>query len=317
MKAIGGYFELEVVRKEEYHSNAIRLNSGRSALEYIILCNGYKKIYIPFFTCDVVLEPLLRNNIKYEFYNIDENLEPVFDFNILCDDEAFLYTNYFGVKDTYVQSLSIAVKNVIIDNAQSFYSYPVQNADSFYSPRKFFGLPDGGYAYTKITCKKNLEKDNKSIQRMSHLLIRLSQDAEQGYSDFVRNDKSLVNEPMLQMSNLTEMLLKGIDYINISNKRKNNFDVLHEVLGQKNLFKIEKDPSQTPMIYPYRTADKYLRRKLIENRIYTAKYWPNVEKWTKKSSLENRLSEEFIHIPIDQRYNEDDMKYILTNIISE
>jgi hypothetical protein len=33
--SIGGYFELELSRGEEYHSDAIRLNTGRNAFEYI------------------------------------------------------------------------------------------------------------------------------------------------------------------------------------------------------------------------------------------------------------------------------------------
>ena len=32
--SIGGYFELELPQGEEYHKNAIRLNTGRNAFEY-------------------------------------------------------------------------------------------------------------------------------------------------------------------------------------------------------------------------------------------------------------------------------------------
>jgi len=35
MNSIGGYFELELLRREEYHKNAIRLNTGRNAFEYV------------------------------------------------------------------------------------------------------------------------------------------------------------------------------------------------------------------------------------------------------------------------------------------
>ena len=57
MSAIGGYFELELNKQGEYHQDAIRLNTGRNALEYIILANNYKKIYIPYITCAVLLQP--------------------------------------------------------------------------------------------------------------------------------------------------------------------------------------------------------------------------------------------------------------------
>ena len=65
MKAIGGYFELELQKNEEYHKDALSLNTGRNALEYILKANAYKKIYIPYFTCDVLLQPILKLKLKY------------------------------------------------------------------------------------------------------------------------------------------------------------------------------------------------------------------------------------------------------------
>ena len=40
---IGGYFGLELLDNGEFHKNAIRLNTGRNALEYILQSNRYKK----------------------------------------------------------------------------------------------------------------------------------------------------------------------------------------------------------------------------------------------------------------------------------
>ena len=178
MNEFGGYFELELNNKPLFHKNAIALNSGRNSFEYILLANEYKKVYIPFYTCEVILEPLLRNNIEYEFYYINENLEPIFDYNKLYDNIAFLYTNYFGLKNNFIKSISGNCTNLIIDNSQSFFSLPKLNEDTFYSPRKFFGIPDGGYVYCKKRLYKTLEFDIKSIERMGHLLKRLAFNAQ-------------------------------------------------------------------------------------------------------------------------------------------
>jgi len=43
MNAIGGYFELELPYGEEYHKNAIRLNTCRNAFEYILIAKSYKR----------------------------------------------------------------------------------------------------------------------------------------------------------------------------------------------------------------------------------------------------------------------------------
>jgi hypothetical protein len=65
------------------------------------------------------------------------------------------------------------------------------------------------------------------------------------------------------------------------------------------------------MVYPYWCEDKKLREKLITNKIYTPIYWPNVLDWSKKDSLENKMTKEIVYLPIDQRYNKEDMLKIL------
>ena len=72
VESIGGYFGLEL-RSKEFHKDAIRLNTGRNALEYILLANSYKK-YLPCFTCNVLLEPIKKLNIQVVFYSINKSL---------------------------------------------------------------------------------------------------------------------------------------------------------------------------------------------------------------------------------------------------
>ena len=74
-KTIGGYFELELPCKAEYYTNAVRLNTGRNCLEYILRLRQYKKVYIPYYTCEVVLEPFHKLNIEYEFYHTRVRLQ--------------------------------------------------------------------------------------------------------------------------------------------------------------------------------------------------------------------------------------------------
>lgn len=68
---IGGYFSLELPFSEEYHKDAIRLNTGRNCLEYILRVRKHSKVYIPYYTCDVLLEPFEKLGIRYEFYHIN------------------------------------------------------------------------------------------------------------------------------------------------------------------------------------------------------------------------------------------------------
>lgn len=317
MKAIGGYFELELYNEsKEFHTGAICLNTARNALEYILMVKKIKKVFLPYFTCEVLLEPLNKLQIPFQFYSVDENLEPIFDFTVLQIDDAFLYTNYFGLKDSFIKQLSLVCKQLIVDNAQAFYSKPLQGVPTFYSVRKFFGVSDGAYLYNDEKIDIILEQD-VSFERMSHLLIRVDVSAEAGYPFFSANDKSLDNQSIKKMSNLTKSILNTLDYEGIANKRRDNFAFLDNILKKSNKFSFQLDTNSVPMVYPYWTKDKNLRNKLIENKIYTANYWPNVKEWCKEDDLEYQLVNEVVYLPIDQRYSRQEMELIVKKIIYE
>ena len=316
-KAIGGYFELEIpFNGSSYQSDDfITLNSARNCLEYILRAKKGSKIYLPYYTCDVILEPIEKLSLDYEFYDVDFNLEPIFDYSRIKNNEFFLYTNYFGIKDNFINELIQRIpKNIIIDNAQALFSPAIKNISQFYSPRKFVGVADGGLLHTIEKIDTDFEKD-ESYQRMSHLLKRIDLSAEQGYADFSENDKSLEQQPIKRMSNLTERILSGIDYQSIKKQRKENFSFLHEALKDKNLLSIELSKDSIPMIYPFRTHDENLRQNLINERVYCATYWPNVFNWCNEDKNSYILAKEIIALPIDQRYSTNEMKKILECIM--
>ena len=97
MKIIGGYFELELNKGQEFHKDALRLNTGRNAFEYILRTNKYSKVLLPYYTCDNMIEPLEKIGINYDYYMLDEKLYPVLDFSKLNENDVLVYINYFGV----------------------------------------------------------------------------------------------------------------------------------------------------------------------------------------------------------------------------
>jgi hypothetical protein len=313
--SIGGYFELELPVREEYHNNALRLNTGRNAFEYVLRAKKYKKLYLPFYTCDAMLEPINKLGIDYEFYHIDQSFRPVFDFSSIRQEDVFVYNNYFGICDEQTREIAAQCKNLIIDNSQAFYSKPIKGVDTFYSPRKFFGLPDGAYLYTDAFLDNEFEQDI-SYERCMHLLGRVDTGAERNYNSFVKNDNALKEQPIKIMSELTTKLLKGIDYKNIFIRRKENFNYLHNALKNSNQLKfINIDEIETPMVYPYLISNgNSIKMELIKNKIFIASYWPNVVEWCEKEVFEYKLSADMISIPIDQRYDTENMKYIIEKI---
>ena len=119
---------MELPMLEEYHKDALRLNTGRNCLEYILRARKYDKVYVPYYTCEVILEPFMKLNIPYAFYHIDIHLE-LNDRIILKENEALLYTNYFGLKQRYVEQLAERFgSRLIVDNTQAFYAKRIEGA---------------------------------------------------------------------------------------------------------------------------------------------------------------------------------------------
>jgi hypothetical protein len=312
---IGGYLQLDLGTSEPYHSNVVSVNSGRNALEYLLKTHHFSKIYVPLYMCEVLLEPINRLNLAYEFYSVDEQLKPILEAQT-NSSIAVLYINYFGVRSSDVEELSTIHTHLIVDNSQAFFDKPISSVPTFYSPRKFFGLPDGGYVSTSERLEEPLDLDT-SVDRSIHLLRRIESGAESGYGDFVRNDNALTGLPLKQMSKLTEALLGNIDYEKIKTIRLQNFNFLHEHLGGQNKLTLEPSALSGPMVYPFLIKDgKILKGKLIRERIFVATYWSNMRSYLPENSLEEGLINDLVPLPIDQRISIADLKQIL-HIINE
>lgn len=305
-KPIGGYFELELPQFAELHADAVALNSGRFCLEYVLRCKKYRKVYVPYFTCDSVVEPMEKLNIQYEFYHIDSDYK-VTDKIELSEDEALLYTNYWGIQDDYCAVLAGRYKHqLMLDYTQAFYSKPIDGIDTFYSCRKFFGVPDGGYLYTDVKANFDIEQD-ESYVRMDSLVKRIDLSPEAGYDDFHRVGAEFRNMPIRRMSKLTRRMMQGIDYRMAAQRRISNYNLLRKYLGGRLLM-----DGDVPMVYPYVSDQgQELRKRLISQKVFVAKYWPNVEEWAGEGDAETWMSNHILPLPIDQRYDEEDMERIV------
>ena len=310
MKEIGGYFELEFSKKVGYHDELLKLNSGRNAFKYILKTINPQKIFIPNYICDSIIEPLEEMKISYEFYNVNKNFEIVQDIT-LKKNEIILYVNYFALKSKYVKNLANKYSNnLIVDNTQAFFEKPLKDINTIYSPRKFFGVSDGGYLSTTVLFKENLEQD-ESYHNAIQLLGRIDKNASLFYTDYQKAEQRLINQPIKQMSKLTQNILSSIDYEDVIKRRKENFDYLHKELGNINLIKSESDLEFVPFVYPLMIEDESLRQKLIEKKIYIAKYWNEVLNRQNISNIEKNFVNKILPLPIDQRYDLNDMKRIL------
>ena len=314
MKAAGGYFELELNGHDgHYHDAAIKLNNGRNALFCILQNGNYPGIYLPEYYCDVLLQPILKLNIPVTYYKLNDLLDPLIDIAHIDKNAIFLYTNYFGLKDDTVHKLSSFGRNLVIDNAQAFFSKPVAGVKTFYSARKFFGVPDGAYLYADEVSTDDLPVDI-SFHRTLHLFKRLELTPEEGYQDFISNERLMDTLPAAKMSVLTETLLKSINYKLIIKKRRDNFLFLSTHLEHINLLSLPLSADAVPMAYPFLTENALLRKKLIENRIFIPQYWPHLSNADLKNSIAQRYAEYLLPLPVDQRMDNDTLERMINLI---
>ena len=304
MKEIGGYLELEKSHGDhEYYGDLIALNTARNALVYLLKARKIKKLYIPYFLCDSASGVCDREGYKYEYYNVDENLRPVFD-KELSGDEWFYLVNYYGqINNNEILEFKKKYNNLIVDNVQAFYQKPLLGIDTIYSCRKFFGVPDGAYLATDAILDEELEQD-VSDNRMAHIIGRAKDSASEHYTEYTANEELFENLKLKSMSKLTHKLLRDIDYEECKRKREENFRYLHEQLGKKNKLKITVP--EGPYMYPYYTENgMVLKKKLAEQKIYIPTLWPNV--LDMECELGKKLAENILPLPCDQRYLKNEM----------
>lgn len=300
--SFGSYYSLEISKRnsEIYHSNAIWLNTGRNAFEYILKAKDVSKIYLPYFSCDALLTPLKKLNICYEYYCVDELLFPLFDYECIKHKEYFLYINYFGLKSDVAQFLQGKVANLIVDNTQAFFSKPLVNVPTFYSTRKFFGVPDGALL-CNVSEKIPLTKD-KSAERFAHLLLRHENESDVGYGEYLKVEQQLNDTPLMAMSNLTSRLMKSIDFEYHKKSRNENFRYLEKNFGSINRFKYLFN--EAPLVYPLWVKNGVgIKKELLKERVYLPTYWPNVLGILSANEIEVDLVNNILPIPIDSRYS--------------
>ena len=119
------------------------------------------------------------------------------------------------------------------------------------------------------------------------------------------------------MSNLSKSIFASVNLDDIRLKRRENFESIHKALKATNRLQIPSMESfECPLVYPY-WADNgdTLKKKLIEQQVFVATYWPNVFEWAKQNDLEYELANHIVCIPIDQRYGNEDMKKITSIIL--
>jgi hypothetical protein len=307
-KPIGGYFELELAKGDQaYHDSPLAFKSGRSSLQFLLETLRPSLVYVPFYTCDGLLEPFLNTKVPYVFYEIDELLEPK-NLPVIKENEFFLYINYFDLKRKTVGKLSEHYKqHFIADCTLAYFAKGNGRSWFFNSCRKFFGVPDGSFLYAPATMPMHPEVHQNEEYTVDHLLKRFNGQTSEGYTSFVQNEQ-LCGGPVGRMSKLTEHLLSQVDHASVSEKRRSNYQFLHGLLADINKLDLAADKDSVPMLYPLLLDHAIDKKHLYKKNIFAPTYWTDVLRRTGDGfAFERYLTENLLPLPIDHRYGQEHM----------
>lgn len=315
-ETFGGYLPLELpVSGEHYYPTAQCYVSARTALCHFLTTFRPERIWLPHLICHSVIDAVRLANVEIMWYQLDDNFFAILP-PVLNEKDYIFYIDYLGQGVLQKNELLQRYPNqqIIVDNSQAFYSLPLPVLATLYSPRKFFGLPDGGLIISSLPLTPPDLHDSASLDRISHLLLQHEFDIREGYQAFQQAEMTLKTAQVSRMSRLSERLLLSIDYVSVKKQRERNFRLLHERLKGVNSLPLTLDSQQGPLCYPLYYPTRSLHSALIRNGVFVPTYWEEVLQRVPAESSEANFVKYIVAIPCDQRYSVDDIER-LSNII--
>lgn len=283
------------------------VSSGRAAFE-CLLCSMPRpaRVLVPRFTCDTVLEPLCRLGLPVLRYELGDDWQPVLP-ESPKEDDLLLLTNYFGFTgDAVARAATAHPGPCVVDATTALYAPPLPGVPTFYSLRKFAGVPDGGVAVAPFPIRLPEEEDRSSA-RARFLFERVEYGAAAALPASEAAEGELSANPPRRMSPLTRALVRSIDWEHIAAARRRNYAALHARLATLNHWELPAEPPTAPFCYPFVSAIPALRDSLIDAGFALPLFWPEVIRNTPATSPANILSRRLLPIPLDQRYLPDQL----------
>lgn len=315
---MGGFFGLELPDYDNFPypegACCAYVSSGRAALECLLRqMPRPARLRVPRFICDTVLQAPEHLGIPVSRYGITEQLCP--ELSEIADNELVLLVNYFGLCDDAVAKAAAQLPGrCVVDATTALYSPPLPGVPTFYSPRKFCGVADGGIACAPFPLQHLPDTVATDTARSLCLLERLDKGASAALPASEQAEQAL-DAPPRRMSRLSRRLLRSIDFAAAATRRLENYATLHHALRHINRLQLPDTPLHAPMCYPLVCGIPGLRDTLIDAGIALPLYWPEVIEASPAHAPENTIARRLLPLPLDQRYTKTNMNRLLKLIL--
>jgi len=288
-----------------FHPEAMRLSSARAALALVLDHLRPRRVFLPDWVCDTVLEPVRASGTTAIRLEVGPSLLPV---RIPTPeyDELLLLVDPFGLGRPAVEARAPLGQRLLVDATQALYQPPPAGCWGIASARKFLGVPDGAFVWGPVP----LSPPSRSNTRVTgtHLLARAA-GAPEALSHYRTNEAALSTD-LLAPAPLSDALLDRIDHDEVKRRRSANAAVLHARLKAHNQL-VLPDPlpaDAVPMAYPFLPARAVPHTALYAEQIWVPRLWP--ERQEDGLPYTRHLSQHLLPLPCDQRYDAVHMHHI-------
>lgn len=324
------------------------LRSGREALMAVALdCKKEENpvLLMPAYCCWSMSAPFEKVGWKVVYYRLNTDLTVDMSYmDILLEEyrpSAVLTMNFFGIASTCqavnrIKELDSSI-TVIEDFSHCTFSIKDifnERVDYYVSSiRKSVGVCDGSIILSreKLCVSVNPYTEGFSDSRVTAQSLKgqyaysKSEEEKQIFLSMLRNGEEILNQfdAVHAISPIATSMLGLINGATIAYARRENMKHLVSLLKGKVRMPENMHLSYdgAPFSLPIVVNDQALiQKKLAENGVYAAVLWPLSEEAGRVCENSLYFSEHMLSIPIDQRYNWDDiedMANIILKVVNE
>ena len=314
--------------------------SGRSAI-YAAAKQIEKRsgiVLMPYYTCETISDAFLKAGYSLVRYSVRKDLS--FDTGAVLqllkqyNPDILFVQGYFGFDTTLDPEIisETAHQNGAVlmeDLTHSLFSeIPRTDADIFISSlRKFFGIPDGGFAVAKnpISAKDGEARQkldmaaDKAFSLKAAYISDLNNDQKQEFLDSFSDLKHLIADSDEEYR-ISDAAAEQLNYLNkkyIIEKRRDNFVRLHQGLSKLSWIEPLREkllPTETPLFYPVYVPTELrnsIRSYFAANEVYLPVIWPKDHTLQTSDAAGDEIYGRILCFPCDQRSDADDMYRVI------
>lgn len=330
-------YQEENIQRYLADENVIYYDSGRSAIKDLISILKNGKILLPSYLCKSVVSCF--QDFMIEYYLVNEQFEINIESLESKLDEAVTAVyimHYFGVLQKAEVLNRIKQRQqefhyiIIEDTTHSFLTEKSTIGDyHICSLRKWFAIPDGGILYSRKpfmpdnTCRECNPNSARILEAMllKQMYIEKKANTNALYRRmFTQQEENLDRqESVYSISEISSVILECTNLNTVIRQRKRNWNYINKNLRNPYVLPVfcEIGDDTVPFAFLIKTESKDMFRDyMAENKIYCAFHWPVETEEQQKIPENQKLQKHILSLPIDQRYGQEEMEYMVRVINS-